>query len=125
VKIGSHNEWDTLREVVVGNAKDAVACLTIPDSEGVSEEVLAKARQLAKDAYPQSMLDEVDEDMTDLCRKIEDFGAKLSGPCRRSDRIMGWMAPYRHLRHFYDGFFMANAAPIAVPAPTPAATPGP
>ena len=67
MKINSHNEWDKLREVVLGSADKQSAVLTWDRKDPVPLENLKKAQSLSKDAYPQWLLDEVNEDL-DLYR---------------------------------------------------------
>ena len=52
MKINSHNEWDKLREVVVGTM-GARAGLVFPRPGAVSVDLLEKADKLAREAYPQ------------------------------------------------------------------------
>lgn len=79
MKLNSHNEWDTLREVIVGNAENT-ACLAFSSTRPVSEETREKIEQLAREAYPQRLLDEVNEDLQGLCDVLRDFGVKVLRP---------------------------------------------
>jgi len=79
MKINSHNEWDKLKEVVVGNP-DTTASLVFPTPGQVPEQTLEKAYALAKEACPQYFVDEIGEDLEELCDVIRDFGAKVYRP---------------------------------------------
>ena len=79
MKVNSHNEWDTLREIIVGNA-DSTACLTFPTPGPVPQETLEAAQALAREAYPDYFLDEISEDLEELCGVIREFGAKVYRP---------------------------------------------
>ena len=79
MKVNSHNEWDTLKEIIVGRA-ESIACLIFPTSDPVGEETRQAAYALARKAYPDYFLDEVNEDLEELCGVIEEFGAKVYRP---------------------------------------------
>lgn len=79
MKINSHNEWDELKEIIVGNA-ESMACLIFSSQEPISEQTKEKAYELARQAYPQYLLDEINEDLNELCDVIKDFGAKIYRP---------------------------------------------
>lgn len=79
VKINSHNEWDRLREVIVGRA-EGQANLLLPSNGHASPELLEKAERLARVAYPQWFIDEVNEDLDGLIDALRCFGAKVLRP---------------------------------------------
>lgn len=79
MKINSHNEWDELKEIIVGNG-ESIAPLVFSNSEHVSEKKLADAYELAQQAYPKYFVDEINEDLNELCDVIKDFGAKVFRP---------------------------------------------
>jgi glycine amidinotransferase/scyllo-inosamine-4-phosphate amidinotransferase 1 len=80
LKINSHNEWDKLREIIVGSAKGTTAVLTWARPGPIPEDVARKAFELAKDAYPQWFLDEVQEDLDGLAAAITKAGVKVYRP---------------------------------------------
>ncbi len=80
MKINSHNEWDRLQEVIVGTADKTIAVLTWPKPEPIPESVKETAYKLAKEAYPQWFLDEVNEDLDGVCEVIKQFGARVYRP---------------------------------------------
>ena len=73
-KINSHNEWDRLREVVVGTAERSAASLTWARPDPVPEAALRAAAQLAAEAYPRWLLDEANEDLEDACAILRKAG---------------------------------------------------
>ena len=76
MKINSHNEWDELKEIIVGNG-ESIAPLIFSNNEHVSEKKLETAYELAQQAYPKYFVDEINEDLNELCDVIKDFGAKV------------------------------------------------
>ena len=79
MKINSHNEWDKLREIIVGRA-EGQTCLTYPESETLTEELLEKSTKLAREAFPQWLVDEIREDLDGLSKTLESFGVKVHRP---------------------------------------------
>ena len=77
MKINSHNEWDTLKEVIIGRPNVRANLIF---KKNVSKKVLEQAEQLAYEAYPQKFLDETFEDLEGLCDVIKDFGVKIYRP---------------------------------------------
>lgn len=78
MKINSHNEWDTLREIIVGRG-NGHANLVFPRGP-VSEELLHKATAFAKKAFPQWLTDEINEDLEELSNVLKSFGVKVHRP---------------------------------------------
>ena len=76
MKINSHNEWDELKEIIVGNG-ESIAPLIFSSNQYVSEKKLETAYELAQQAYPKYFVDEINEDLNELCDVIKDFGAKV------------------------------------------------
>lgn len=79
-KINSHNEWDKLREVIVGTAEGSMGVLTWVKPMPISEDVKEKAYALAKKAFPDWFLAEVAEDLQDLADTLQRFGVKVYRP---------------------------------------------
>ena len=48
MKVNSHNEWDTLREIIVGTADGTVATLSWMRPDPIPSKVLKKANELAR-----------------------------------------------------------------------------
>lgn len=79
-KINSHNEWDTLREIIVGTAEGSMAVLTWSRPDQIPEKIKEQAYAIAKKAYPQWFLDEVAEDLERLSDLLKSFGVKVHRP---------------------------------------------
>ena len=79
MRINSHNEWDKLREVIVGNA-ETMAALIFPTPGPISEELTEEGYALAREAYPRYFLDEINEDLEALCDVLKEFGARVYRP---------------------------------------------
>jgi len=79
-KVCSYNEWDPLREVIVGSAKGTTAVLTWPHPEPVPAAVAAEAQALAAQACPQWYVDEIEEDLDGLASIIAKYGATVHRP---------------------------------------------
>jgi glycine amidinotransferase/scyllo-inosamine-4-phosphate amidinotransferase 1 len=79
-KINSHNEWDTLREIIVGSAEGSMAVLTWNRPDPIPETIKEQAYAIAKKAYPQWFLDEVIEDLERLSGLLTSFGVKVHRP---------------------------------------------
>ena len=79
MKINSHNEWDKLKEVIVGKAESR----TIPafsSTEPLSEEARSKLEVCAREVYPQWLIDEANEDLQGLCDVLKMSGVKIHRP---------------------------------------------
>jgi len=79
-KINSHNEWDKLKEVIVGTSKGSLATLTWRKEKPPTEETLEKAYALAQQACPQWFYDEVEEDLDGLASTLADLGVIVHRP---------------------------------------------
>ena len=80
MKINSHNEWDKLKEVIVGTAEGTTATLSWMRPDPISEEIMEKALELSKKASPKWFYDEVEEDLEGLSRTLADLGVKVLRP---------------------------------------------
>lgn len=92
-KINSHNEWDKLKEVVLGIASHSMAALTWTKPDPIPEPVLEKAFRLAREAYPQWLLDEVNEDLESISDIFKQFGVKVHRP-KAFDLNRMYSSPY-------------------------------
>jgi len=77
MKINSHNEWDTLKEIIVGLPKP-MASLVFP--KDMDKKDIEKALELAHQAWPEWLRNEIAEDLEGLCKVLEEFGAKVFRP---------------------------------------------
>ena len=80
MKINSHNEWDTLKEVVLGSADKQSAVLTWKSGSKTHEKNFEKAKKLSQEAYPKWLLDEVNEDLNSVKEIFEKKGIKVYRP---------------------------------------------
>ena len=79
-KINSHNEWDNIKEIIVGTGKNTTATLTWKRDKKVDEKNLEQATKLAKEACPQWLYDEIEEDLDGLAKTLQDLGAIVHRP---------------------------------------------
>lgn len=84
MKLNSHNEWDPLECVVVGTVEGFSPGLEIPDGH---PGVLEDAMNLANQAYPKWYLDEVAEDLEDLCGIFKQASVKVLRPKWSETRV--------------------------------------
>ncbi len=80
MKINSFNEWDPLKEVILGSADKQSAVLTWETKSKIHEENFEKAKKLSKEAYPKWLLDEVNEDLDAVKQIFEKQGIKVFRP---------------------------------------------
>jgi glycine amidinotransferase/scyllo-inosamine-4-phosphate amidinotransferase 1 len=79
-KVNSHNEWDPLKEVIVGRADGSVGTLTWLSSQPIPTDVLKEAKALAAKACPEKVMDEVKEDLDGLSTTLQDLGVTVHRP---------------------------------------------
>lgn len=79
-KLNSHNEWDKLKEIIVGSAEGTVANLTWLNQEPIPKDKLDEAKKLAKEACPDYVMDEVKEDLDNLATTIQKEGIIVHRP---------------------------------------------
>ena len=79
-KINSHNEWDHLKEIIVGSADGLAATIEWHSPKKISDEIISKAYDLCKKASPKWFVDEINEDLDLLSNTIKKFGAKVFRP---------------------------------------------
>ena len=92
-KVNSHNEWDKLIEIIVGTAKGSMATLTWNKQGPIPEEIKSKAYSIAKKAFPDWFLEEVEEDLQGLCDLLTSFGVKVHRPTVHDLTLM-YASPY-------------------------------
>ena len=80
MKINSHNEWDKLLEIIVGSARGTSAVIEWHKQEKIKTEVLKEACELCKEATPKKILEETSEDLDNLAKTLEKWGAKVFRP---------------------------------------------
>ncbi|MFH1759957.1 MAG: hypothetical protein ABIA63_02535, partial [bacterium] len=79
-KLNSHNEWDKLKEIIVGSAERTTAVLTWAKPGPIPDGAREAANKIAVKAHPQWFLDEVNEDLDGLGNVIKQSGAKVYRP---------------------------------------------
>lgn len=79
-KINSHNEWDKLKEIIVGTGKNTVATLSWMKPGKIPDKILDEALKLSREATPKWFYDEVEEDLDNLANTIAKFGVTVHRP---------------------------------------------
>ena len=79
-KINSHNEWDKLKEIIVGSAEGTRATLTWNKPGKIPEKLLQEAIKLAEEATPKWLYDEVCEDLDELSKTLKNLGVTVHRP---------------------------------------------
>jgi len=79
-KINSHNEWDKIKEIIVGTAKGTRATLTWNKKDKISSKNVELAKKLAEEATPKWLYDEVEEDLDGLSNTLKKLGAIVHRP---------------------------------------------
>ena len=82
MKLSSNNEWDPLEAVIVGTVEGFAPGIEF--ASRVSPEVRQRAVALARNAFPQSYLEEVAEDLEGLCAIFRQAGVQVFRPSWRS-----------------------------------------
>ena len=80
MKINSHNEWDKLLEIIVGSAKGTSAVIEWHKEGTIKSEVLKEAFGICKEATPKKIQEETTEDLDNLAKILEKWGAKVFRP---------------------------------------------
>lgn len=81
MKVNSHNEWDRLREIIVGRAEGQASLVFASSTNGsLPEATVKKAIELAGRAYPQWLVDEISNDLEGLCDVLESFDVRVYRP---------------------------------------------
>lgn len=78
--IDSWNEWDTLKEVVVGSATNANWPSDDPVFSKESEKTLWKLTPVPSGPVPQWIIGEANEDLNELCSVLTQAGATVHRP---------------------------------------------
>lgn len=121
MKINSHNEWDKLREVVVGTVDHITVGFEFPDSAKPSEALFEKVATIAKKALPDWYVNEVNEDLEGLCKILTQFGVKIHRPAAGSDKLFctpDWCASGKDVYNARDLHIVVGNMLIESPSPT-------
>ncbi|MFH1791503.1 MAG: hypothetical protein ABH885_05940 [Candidatus Omnitrophota bacterium] len=121
MKINSHNEWDPLREILVGTA-ESIACLSFSAPAPIDQGKLEAAYKLAREAYPQSLIDAINEDLEELCGVLRKFGVKIYRPntcdINKYYSTPNWGAVGNNLFNMRDLHLVVGDAVIESPSPS-------
>lgn len=79
MQLNSHNEWDPLKEIIVGRA-ESIAPMVIDKDQELTDEQMEEAFELARKAYPSTFIDEINEDLEELCDVCREYGATVHRP---------------------------------------------
>ena len=79
MKINSYNEWDPIKEIIIGRAEGR-ANLVLPKGKYIPEETIEQAERLAREAFPQWLTDEINEDLEGLADVCRTAGANVLRP---------------------------------------------
>jgi glycine amidinotransferase len=117
MKLNSRNEWDRLRAVVVGTVDGFVPGLEYR----AGGEVPDVAREIASRAFPSWYLEEVAEDLDDLCEIFRDAGVTVIRPAwtepSPSFRTPNWAAEGFDLYNVRDlHIIFGNTLVVSAPA---------
>lgn len=80
MQINSHNDWDKLREVIVGSAEGLAATIEWISPRPVPNSLKAKASKLCRKASPEWFVEEIIEDLDNLGEILKGYGAKVYRP---------------------------------------------
>jgi N-dimethylarginine dimethylaminohydrolase len=82
MKLNSHNEWDTLKEIIVGSP-DVRGTLKFDYNKSDSE--IQRAKELVDKSFPDWLRDSIKSDLDGLCDVLKDHNVKVYRP--NTDRI--------------------------------------
>ena len=121
MKLNSHNEWDPLREVIVGTVDRMTVGLEFPSPRPVTTELFARAADIAKQAVPDWYRDEVNQDLEGLCGILRGLGAEVLRPTPYDSASLygtpDWHASGKDLCNVRDLQLVIGDRVIACPSP--------
>lgn len=94
MKIHSYNEWDRLREVIVGRADFANWPSDDPVFSKESEKTSWTETPVPSGPVPQWIIDEANEDLQGLVDILETFGTRVHRPAQMNFQASGGMYSY-------------------------------
>lgn len=117
--INSHNEWDRLREVIVGSAEGLTIGLEFPRSAPAA--LVEQAVGIANRACPPRYRDEVQEDLEALCGIFIEFGVTVHRPqSYGADQLFStpdWSAIGKDIYNVRDLHLVVGDAVVVSPSP--------
>lgn len=84
MKISSHNEWDPLKSIIVGDASYANWPMHCPDYLKTQEVTFWKETPIPKGPVKQYIIDEAQEDLQNLSNFLESVGVKVYRPTKQN-----------------------------------------
>ena len=94
MKIHSYNEWDSLKEIIVGDATHANWPSSDPVFSKENEKTLWKETPVPSGAVPQWIIDESNEDLEGLCGILQQAGVIVHRPTEMNFQELGGMYNY-------------------------------
>jgi len=79
MKVNCHNEWDKLREVIVGKAAPG-ASLAFSSNRPLTEETESKLESWGAEVFPQWLIEEANEDVEGFCDVLKQAGVTIHRP---------------------------------------------
>ncbi len=92
-KINSHNEWDKLKEIIVGSADGSRASITWAKPGKIPEKVLEEAIKLSIEGTPKWLYEEVCEDLDELSNVLKSQNITVHRP-KTFDFSQMFSSPY-------------------------------
>lgn len=77
--VNSHNEWDTLQEVIVGRVPKKYLIPTVKKNPFTKNDI-DLIKKCSKEVFSKKMLDDAEKDVENLCKIIRKYGAKVLRP---------------------------------------------
>ena len=94
MKVNSSNEWDTLKEIIVGTATNANWPSNDPVFAEESKKTSWKETPVPSGPVPQWIIDETNEDLEDLCSTLKQAGVVVHRPKNLDFPKIGGMYNY-------------------------------
>ncbi len=118
--VNSHNEWSKLREVIVGTASGAAGALRWRRPEVPAQDLVDRAIEISTQAFPDWLLEEVEEDLSDLAAVLTKFGAVVHRPdpvpSQQIFSAPGWCASRNNNYNVRDLHLIVGNAVIEAPS---------
>lgn len=99
--VRAYNEWDPLEEVIVGSAVGAQIARPDRSLYTIGYHDCGSEDAIPSGPFPQAVIDETEEELTELCAALEDLGVTVRRPAP-VDRGAVVATPYWETDGFYD-----------------------
>lgn len=80
MKVSSWTEWDPLKSVILGSAKEARVSMPDPGLKAISYAGLSNMSEIPSGPYPQQVLEEAEEDLESLNKIFRDLNIQVYRP---------------------------------------------